>query len=94
MSPVKFLVAALLVALPAPATGGEEGGDGPGAAWFGLPVLFYLPETSMGFGAIGGVHLIRPGTRTSSIELDAVYTLERQFRPTPSSSSSTTSGTP
>ena len=79
MSRLKSLVAALLVALPAPDAGGQEGGDASSKAWFGLPVLFYLPETSMGFGAIGGVHLIRPGTRTSSIELDAVYTLERQF---------------
>jgi hypothetical protein len=79
VSRVLGLVAAAFVVLPALASG-EEGGDGgSGAAWFGLPVLFYLPETSTGFGALGGVHLVQPGTRPSSVELDAVYTLEHQF---------------
>jgi hypothetical protein len=54
-----------------------------GKDWFALPVLFYLPETKLGFGATGGVHLARKGTtvqegRGTSIFGAAVYTLERQ----------------
>lgn len=50
-----------------------------GGRWFALPVLFYLPETKLGFGATGGLHLDRPGApRPSSFFAAAVYTLERQ----------------
>jgi hypothetical protein len=50
-----------------------------GGRWFALPVLFYLPETKLGFGATGGLHLDRSGApRPSSFFAAAVYTLERQ----------------
>jgi hypothetical protein len=50
-----------------------------GTSWFALPVVFYLPETRLGFGATGGLHHRMPGApRTSSAFLTAVYTLEKQ----------------
>lgn len=50
-----------------------------GRRWFALPVLFYLPETKLGFGATGGLHVDRPGApRPSSFFAAAVYTLEKQ----------------
>jgi hypothetical protein len=50
-----------------------------GTSWFALPVLFWLPETKLGFGATGGVHHHLGGAaRPSSAFLTAVYTLEGQ----------------
>ncbi|MFY3744320.1 BamA/TamA family outer membrane protein [Anaeromyxobacter sp. Red801] len=50
-----------------------------GNRWFALPVLFWLPETRLGFGATGGLHLdLRGAPRPSSVFVGAVYTLERQ----------------
>jgi hypothetical protein len=47
--------------------------------WFMLPVLFWLPETKLGFGAAGGLHLDLAGaSRASSFFAAAVYTLEGQ----------------
>jgi hypothetical protein len=49
------------------------------AEWFALPVLFWLPETRLGFGATGGLHFKPEGaTRPSSLFAVAVYTLEQQ----------------
>jgi hypothetical protein len=46
---------------------------------FALPVLFWLPETKLGFGATGGLHLHLGGApRASSIFAALVYTLEGQ----------------
>ncbi|BDG04403.1 BamA/TamA family outer membrane protein [Anaeromyxobacter oryzae] len=48
-------------------------------SWFALPVLFWLPETRLGFGATGGLHFhLRDTTRPSSVFAAAVYTLEKQ----------------
>jgi hypothetical protein len=56
-----------------------EEADQQGARWFALPVLFYLPETKLGFGATGGLHYhVGGATRASSVFGAAVYTLERQ----------------
>ncbi|HSD22243.1 MAG TPA: BamA/TamA family outer membrane protein [Anaeromyxobacter sp.] len=50
-----------------------------GRRWFALPVLFWLPETHLGFGATGGLHVDLDGApRPSSFFAAAVYTLERQ----------------
>ncbi|WP_242342570.1 BamA/TamA family outer membrane protein [Anaeromyxobacter terrae] len=50
-----------------------------GRRWFALPVLFWLPETRLGFGATGGLHVHLDGApRPSSFFADAVYTLDRQ----------------
>jgi hypothetical protein len=47
--------------------------------WFALPVLFWLPETRLGFGAAGGLHFAGTGERRSSnLFAVAVYTLNRQ----------------
>jgi len=47
--------------------------------WFALPVLFWLPETKLGFGATAGIHVDVTGApRTSSIFAAALYTLDRQ----------------
>lgn len=46
--------------------------------WFVLPVVFYLPETSLAFGATGALHLVRTDRETSSVQPSVVYTLERQ----------------
>jgi hypothetical protein len=48
-------------------------------SWFALPVLFWLPETQLGFGATGGLHFhVGDAERASSAFVAAVYTLERQ----------------
>lgn len=50
-----------------------------GRNWFALPVLFWLPETRLGFGATGGLHVrIEEAPRPSSFFAAAVYTLEGQ----------------
>jgi hypothetical protein len=47
--------------------------------WFALPVLFWLPETKLGFGATGGLHRYLAGApRPSSLFAAAVFTLEGQ----------------
>jgi Omp85 superfamily domain len=46
---------------------------------FALPVLFWLPETRLGFGATGGIHFrLRGAPRTSSIFVVGAYTLNQQ----------------
>lgn len=48
-------------------------------SWFALPVLFWLPETKLGYGATGGLHFqLRDAERPSSVFGAAVYTLQRQ----------------
>ncbi len=67
--------------VPAHGTGHVAGTEAKhrGDRWFALPVLFYLPETKLGFGATGGLHLqLRGAPRPSSFFAAAVYTLERQ----------------
>ncbi len=52
----------------------------PGAfSWFALPVIFWLPETRLGYGATGGIHFHLAGApRTSSLFLVGAYTLNGQ----------------
>ncbi|HEX9307296.1 MAG TPA: BamA/TamA family outer membrane protein [Anaeromyxobacter sp.] len=52
----------------------------PGAfSWFALPVLFWLPETRLGYGATSGLHFHLAGApRTSSLFFVAAYTLNHQ----------------
>ncbi len=46
---------------------------------FALPVLFWLPETRLGFGATGGLHLHLQGApRASSVFAAVVYTMGGQ----------------
>lgn len=50
-----------------------------GTAWFGIPVVFWSPETRLGFGGTGGVHHRLEGApRASSAFLTGVYTIEEQ----------------
>jgi hypothetical protein len=50
-----------------------------GSRWFALPVLFYLPETKLGFGATGGFHYhVGAAKHASSLFAAVVYTLEGQ----------------
>ncbi|WP_242346704.1 BamA/TamA family outer membrane protein [Anaeromyxobacter terrae] len=50
-----------------------------GVRGFALPVLFWLPETKLGLGATGGLHLHVGGApRASSVFAALVYTLEGQ----------------
>jgi hypothetical protein len=51
----------------------------PGTSWFALPIVFWLPETRLGFAAAGGLQFHLKGTRrASSIFLVGSYTLEHQ----------------
>jgi hypothetical protein len=48
-------------------------------SWFALPVVFWLPETKLGYGATGGLHhRLEGAARPSSIFLTSVYTLQQQ----------------
>jgi hypothetical protein len=48
-------------------------------SWFAFPVVFWLPETKLGFGATGGVQFhIRKAERASGIFLVGAYTMQRQ----------------
>jgi hypothetical protein len=50
-----------------------------GTSHFALPVLFWLPETRLGFGATGGLHFhLRGAKRTSSVFVVGAYTLNQQ----------------
>ena len=50
-----------------------------GTSWFALPVLFWMPETRLGFGAASGLHFhLRGAERASSIFLVGAYTLNHQ----------------
>jgi hypothetical protein len=47
--------------------------------WFVIPVVSYLPETGVGFGASTGVHLhLENAPRPTSLFATALYTTERQ----------------
>ncbi len=51
----------------------------PAREWFALPLLFWLPETKVGFAATGGFHFKVAGSRrASNAFLVAGYTLEKQ----------------
>ena len=87
-SPALALLA-LGLSLAPPAAADAPGPAGPdepgaparpsGAAWFGFPVAFYMPETRLGYGATGGVHFpFEPGLATSDVQLIAVATTRRQ----------------
>lgn len=57
----------------------EHLASGDRSTWFALPVLFWLPETRLGFGGTGGFHFhVGEAARPSSAFVAAVYTLERQ----------------
>ncbi len=61
------------------AKAGAEEAHRAGSSWFALPVLFWLPETRLGFGATAGIHHELFGAqRPSSFFGAVVYTLERQ----------------
>ncbi len=52
-------------------------------SWVALPVLYYSPETRLGFGALG-MHLFKPKgadtlTRTSNIQAYLLYTQNKQL---------------
>jgi hypothetical protein len=48
-------------------------------SWFALPVLFWLPETRLGYGATGGLHFhLKGAPRTSSLFLVGAYTVNDQ----------------
>jgi hypothetical protein len=50
-----------------------------GFSWFALPVVFWLPETRLGYGATGGLHFHLDGApRTSSVFVVGAYTLNHQ----------------
>ncbi|AHM60513.1 outer membrane protein [Flammeovirgaceae bacterium 311] len=52
-------------------------------SWVALPVLYYSPETRLGFGVLG-MHLFKPRgadtlTRTSNIQAYVLYTINKQL---------------
>jgi hypothetical protein len=48
-------------------------------SWFALPVLFWLPETKLGYGGTGGLHFhLKGAPRTSSLFVVGAYTLNGQ----------------
>lgn len=48
-------------------------------SWFALPVLFWLPETKLGYGATGGLHFHLEGApRTSSLFVVGAHTVNGQ----------------
>ena len=50
-----------------------------GVSWFALPLVFWLPETRLGFAAAGGLHFhLRGAERASSIFVVGAYTLNHQ----------------
>lgn len=50
-----------------------------GISWFALPLVFWLPETRVGFAAAGGLHFrLRGAERASSVFLVGAYTLNHQ----------------
>lgn len=50
-----------------------------GVSWFALPVLFWLPETKLGYGGTGGLHFhLGESRRASSVFLVGAYTVEGQ----------------
>ena len=62
----------------ATARAAEESSPGT-FSWFALPVVFWLPETRLGFGATGGLHFHLDGApRISSVFLVGAYTLNDQ----------------
>jgi hypothetical protein len=66
------------VAETATARAAEESRPGR-TSYFALPVLFWLPETRLGFGATGGIHFHLEGApRTSSVFVVGAYTLNEQ----------------
>jgi surface antigen Omp85-like protein len=70
------LVALLLVPVATPPAAAAETA---GTAWFALPVVFYMPETRLGFGALGGVHFrVEPQLETSDVQIIASGTARRQ----------------
>ncbi len=86
--------AALLALLPADALLGQEDAagdsvpsspapgpeaDGSGRRFLPFPVLFYAPETGLGFGAGAVWYFRREGSRLSSLSPIAVYTTKSQF---------------
>jgi hypothetical protein len=94
MSPAPALLALALLVQPS-APPGEAEPESPAApparaavaeaahgerpSWFALPVVFWLPETQLGFGATAGLHFhVNGAERASSAFLAAVYTLEKQ----------------
>lgn len=63
-------------AAPAPVPPGTRPGE---SSWFALPVLFWLPETRLGYGATGGLHFhLRRAERASSVFVVGAYTLNEQ----------------
>jgi hypothetical protein len=41
----------------------------PRPEWFGLPIVYYEPETQLGYGALGGVHFrVAPPLQTSDVQ--------------------------
>ena len=50
-----------------------------GLSWFALPLVFWLPETRLGFAAAGGLHFrLRGAERASSVFVVGAYTLNHQ----------------
>lgn len=48
-------------------------------SWFALPVLFWLPETKLGYGGTGGLHFhLGAARRASSVFLVGAHTIEGQ----------------
>lgn len=60
----------------------------PKGSWVALPVIWYTPETSFGFGALGMcLFSLDPGdtsVRTSNVQMYALYTLNKQLLISPS----------
>jgi hypothetical protein len=57
-----------------------EAAEAQGLSWFALPVVFWMPETRVGFAAASGLHFRLDGaSRASSLFAVGAYTLEHQY---------------
>ena len=71
----------LALATDGPPAAGEPAPARPKAAveWFALPIVYYQPETHLGYGALGGVHFrTEPGLQTSDAQLIVSGTTRQQ----------------
>ncbi len=72
-----------LILLGSPALCAQENFKQKRNSYFVLPLVFYLPETNLGFGAAGNYSFLWPnqiiGDKPSSLSIGFAYTLNKQF---------------
>lgn len=69
---------------------GAAAAPSPPSSWFAIPVAFYMPETRLGLGAMGGVHFrFEPALQVSDVQVvgtgtaghQALFALQTQLFP-------------